>query len=159
MVLSIRGEETVSGIRVKETGDHGSFNSWGRDRFWHPDYKVMEEMTANHPELILLDAVKTTTIRYNRFRCDRGWDIDLDDGSSNYHIYDNLCLNGGTMGIEDRLQHLYRFHSITDGPKEWNRHTFIGLRSRICEPISWRFHLIRRCRSCSKRRISQFPHG
>lgn len=80
---------------VKETGDHGSFNSWGRDRFWHPDYKTMEEMTTNHPELILLDAVKTTTIRHNRFRCDRGWDIDLDDGSSNYHIYNNLCLNGG----------------------------------------------------------------
>lgn len=80
---------------VKETGDHGSFNSWGRDRFWHPDYKTMEEMTTNHPELVLLDAVKTTTIRHNRFRCDRGWDIDLDDGSSNYHIYNNLCLNGG----------------------------------------------------------------
>ena len=80
---------------VKETGDHGSFNSWGRDRFCHPDYKTMEEMTTNHPELVLLDAVKTTTIRHNRFRCDRGWDIDLDDGSSNYHIYNNLCLNGG----------------------------------------------------------------
>lgn len=80
---------------VKETGDHGSFNSWGRDRFWHPDYKTMEEMTTNHPELVLLDAVKTTTIRHNRFRCDRGWDIDLDDGSSNCHIYNNLCLNGG----------------------------------------------------------------
>lgn len=80
---------------VKETGDHGSFNSWGRDRFWHPDYKTMELLTANHPELILVDAVKTTVIRNNRFRCDRGWDIDLDDGSSNYHIYNNLCLNGG----------------------------------------------------------------
>lgn len=80
---------------VKETGDHGSFNSWGRDRFWHPNYKVMEELTTGHPEMILLDAVKTTTIRNNRFRCDRGWDIDLDDGSSNYHIYNNLCLNGG----------------------------------------------------------------
>ena len=31
----------------------------------------------------------------NRFRCDHGWDIDLDDGSSNYHIYNNVCLNGG----------------------------------------------------------------
>jgi len=25
---------------VKETGDHGSFNSWGRDRFWHPNRGV-----------------------------------------------------------------------------------------------------------------------
>ena len=34
-------------------------------------------------------------IRNNRMRCDHGWDIDLDDGSSNYIIYNNLCLNGG----------------------------------------------------------------
>jgi hypothetical protein len=80
---------------VLETGDHGSFNSWGRDRFWHPDRAAMNKLAAEHPEIILLDAQKTTTIRNNRFRCDHGWDIDLDDGSSNYHIYNNLCLNGG----------------------------------------------------------------
>lgn len=80
---------------VLETGDHGAFNSWGRDRYWHPNYNTLTEITINHPELILLDAVKTTIIRNNRLRCDHGWDIDLDDGSSNYHIYNNLCLNGG----------------------------------------------------------------
>jgi len=31
-------------------------------------------------------------IRHNRFRSDHGWDIDLDDGASNYRIYDNVCL-------------------------------------------------------------------
>jgi len=80
---------------VLETGDHGAFNSWGRDRYWHPNYSTLTEIIINYPELILLDAVKTTIIRNNRFRCDHGWDIDLDDGSSNYHIYNNLCLNGG----------------------------------------------------------------
>jgi hypothetical protein len=80
---------------VQETGDHGSFNSWGRDRYWHPDRDVMDKLAAEHPELILLDAGKTVIIRNNRFRCDHGWDIDLDDGSSNYHIYNNVCLNGG----------------------------------------------------------------
>lgn len=80
---------------VLETGDHGSFNSWGRDRFWHPNYDTLTVIVEKYPELILLDAVKTITIRNNRFRCDHGWDIDLDDGSSNYHIYNNVCLNGG----------------------------------------------------------------
>ena len=80
---------------VKETGDHGSFNSWGRDRFWNPHYNITASLAAQHPEMILKDAEKTTILRNNRFRCDRGWDIDLDDGSSNYHIYNNLCLNGG----------------------------------------------------------------
>ncbi|GJM34979.1 MAG: peptide-binding protein [Saprospiraceae bacterium] len=80
---------------VLETGDHGSFNSWGRDRFWHPNRKLMDSLTTADPEMPRWDAVHTTTIRNNRFRCDHGWDIDLDDGSSNYHIYNNLCLNGG----------------------------------------------------------------
>ncbi len=80
---------------VLETGDHGAFNSWGRDRFWAPGRKYMDSLVAKHPELILLDAVKPVILRNNRFRCDHGWDIDLDDGSSNYEIYNNVCLNGG----------------------------------------------------------------
>ena len=80
---------------VLETSDHGAFNSWGRDRFWLPNRSAMNDLVSHHPELILLDAMQTTVIRYNRFRCDHGWDIDLDDGSSNYHIYGNLCLRGG----------------------------------------------------------------
>src|SRR5699024_6584338 len=48
-----------------------------------------------HPDWVKLDAVYTTIIRNNRFRCDNGWDIDLDDGSTNYKIYNNLCLSGG----------------------------------------------------------------
>lgn len=80
---------------VLETGDHGAFNSWGRDRYWAADRHYMDSMVVLHPELILLDAGRQTVIRNNRFRCDHGWDIDLDDGSSNYYIHNNLCLNGG----------------------------------------------------------------
>ena len=80
---------------VKETGNHGSFNSWGRDRFWHPDRQKTEGWLAREPGMARWDARKTTIIRHNRWRCDLGWDIDLDDGSSNYHIHDNLCLSGG----------------------------------------------------------------
>lgn len=85
---------------VLETGDHGSFNSWGRDRYWEledADMNGISPLTASEgrSELPLLDAVLPVTIRGNRFRCDHGWDIDLDDGSSHYHIYNNLCLNGG----------------------------------------------------------------
>ncbi|MRT93803.1 PDZ domain-containing protein [Ancylomarina sp. 16SWW S1-10-2] len=80
---------------VLESGDHGSFNSWGRDRFWHPKRHVMDSMTTANPNMPKWDAIHTTIIRNNRFRCDHGWDIDLDDGSTNYHIYNNLCLNRG----------------------------------------------------------------
>ena len=80
---------------VQESGDHGSFNSWGRDRFWHPNRRTLDSLTLTDPQMPLWDAIHTTIIRNNRFRCDHGWDIDLDDGSSNYEIYNNLCLNGG----------------------------------------------------------------
>jgi len=80
---------------VKETGDHGSFNSWGRDRFWHPNKSILDSIVATNFDLTMLDVVKPIILRYNRMRCDHGWDIDLDDGSSNYKIYNNLCLNGG----------------------------------------------------------------
>jgi hypothetical protein len=80
---------------VKESGDHGSFNSWGRDRYWHPNKKILDSIVQTNYNLTMLDVVKPITIRNNRMRCDHGWDIDLDDGSSNYYIYNNLCLNGG----------------------------------------------------------------
>ena len=76
---------------VRETGDHGCFNSWGRDRYWHvPD---LDDLEAG--KYALLDMLSPNVITRSRFRCDRGWDIDLDDGSSNYIITQNLCLNGG----------------------------------------------------------------
>ena len=81
---------------VKETGDHGSFNSWGRDRYWGlTDVDLNTVTLGEQKSMPLWDAVKTTILRNNRWRCDHGWDIDLDDGSSNYEICNNLCLNGG----------------------------------------------------------------
>lgn len=80
---------------VLESGDHGAFNSWGRDRYWHPDSAEMARRVAAEPALALLDAVEAIVIKGNRFRCDHGWDIDLDDGASHYLIEDNLLLAGG----------------------------------------------------------------
>jgi hypothetical protein len=81
---------------VKETGDHGSFNSWGRDRYWElKDLNPNTIAAGIYRGLPLLDTVKPIVLRNNRWRCDHGWDIDLDDGSTNYRIYNNLALNGG----------------------------------------------------------------
>lgn len=92
---------------VLETHDHGAFNSWGRDRFWlgaNPSgpkardktgKAVIETWIETHPDMPRWDAYQTTVLRNNRMHCDHGWDIDLDDGSTNYEIYNNLCLSGG----------------------------------------------------------------
>ena len=81
---------------VKETSDHGSFNSWGRDRWWRlKEGKPDTFMASNQGSLPVLDAIGPTLLSNSRWRCDHGWDIDLDDGSTNYQIRNNLCLNGG----------------------------------------------------------------
>jgi len=81
---------------VLETGDHGSFNSWGRDRYWGlTDIDLNTATLGADRDLPILDIVKPNILRNNRWRCDHGWDIDLDDGSSRYEISCNLCLHGG----------------------------------------------------------------
>jgi hypothetical protein len=80
---------------VKETGDHGSFNSWGRDRWWGVKGIDLDSILPGDHALPVLDVVEPNILSNSRWRCDHGWDIDLDDGSSNYRIYNNLCLNGG----------------------------------------------------------------
>ena len=92
---------------VIETGDHGPFNSWGRDRYWltrHHSDKGYREDTVYEGETVpqieaqkrsRLDCVNPIVIRNNRWMHNtesHSWGIDLDDGSSNYHVYNNLCL-------------------------------------------------------------------
>ena len=90
----------------RETDDHGMFNSWGRDRFWSlGGFDTMGNGGAAKEPLSRLDCVEPIRIHDNRFhfggRVDGGstFGIDLDDGSSNYRIYNNLCLN---MGVKLR---------------------------------------------------------
>jgi hypothetical protein len=81
---------------VQETGDHGPFNAWGRDRFWsYLGYNTKGSEGAAKKPYAFLDAWKTTVIRNNRFQYDSptGFGIDLDDGCSNYELYNNLLLN------------------------------------------------------------------
>ena len=106
---------------VLETHDHGSFNSWGRDRFWHKDRSLSQAQIDKDPKLPFLDAMKTTVIRDSRWRCDHGWDIDLDDGSSNYDIYNNLLLAGGLKFREGFRRHAWNNITINNGfhPHVW----------------------------------------
>ncbi|RZA10652.1 MAG: right-handed parallel beta-helix repeat-containing protein, partial [Lysobacteraceae bacterium] len=106
---------------VRLTGDHGSFNSWGRDRFWHPDRAEMDHRAATHPELALLDAVEPIVMKRNRWRCDHGWDVDLDDGASNYVIEENLMLAGG-LKLREGFQRIVRNNILVNSsfhPHVW----------------------------------------
>lgn len=107
---------------VLETHDHGSFNSWGRDRYWDSNHRgVSEPAVKADPKLPFLDAMETTVIRDSRWRCDHGWDIDLDDGSSNYDIYNNLMLNGGLKFREGYRRQAWNNIMVNNGfhPHVW----------------------------------------
>lgn len=107
---------------VLETHDHGSFNSWGRDRYWINNHRgISEPEVKKDPKLPYLDAMETTIIRDSRWRCDHGWDIDLDDGSSNYEIYNNLMLAGGLKLREGYGRKAYNNIHVNNGlhPHVW----------------------------------------
>ena len=83
-------------LTVQETHDHGAFNSWGRDRYYTKSRGEAGNRVAKHGyDLVKLDMLDKNVIRNNRWRCDHGWDIDLDDGSAWYEVYNNVCLSGG----------------------------------------------------------------
>jgi len=82
---------------VRETADHGPFNSWGKDRYWlWKDHSGKHSANPDAKKNSLVDAVTPTQIRNNRFAHplfgSHSWGIDLDDGSTNYKIYNNLCV-------------------------------------------------------------------
>jgi hypothetical protein len=107
---------------VLETHDHGSFNSWGRDRYWNRKHRqITEPAVEANPRLPYLDAVETTILRNSRWRCDHGWAIDLDDGSANYEIYNNLLLAGGLKLREGYGRLAYNNIHINNGlhPHVW----------------------------------------
>lgn len=82
---------------VRETADHGPFNSWGKDRYWiWANHSGHHDKNPDAKRYALIDAMTPTHIRHNRFahplRSTHSWGIDLDDGSTNYAIYNNLTL-------------------------------------------------------------------
>jgi hypothetical protein len=76
---------------VLETGDHGPFNAWGRDR---------NSRWPNDTSATTLDAWKTTIVRNNRIEPRQGdFGLDMDDDASNYYAYNNLVFGGGIKFI------------------------------------------------------------
>ncbi|TDH24671.1 right-handed parallel beta-helix repeat-containing protein [Segetibacter sp. 3557_3] len=106
---------------VLSGGDHGAYSSKGRDRFWLPGITDVDALVGKDPGLPLLDVIKPITIRNNRFHSKHGWAINLGDGSSNYRVYENLCLNGGlklSTGFYRALQNNILLNS-TFHPQVW----------------------------------------
>jgi len=88
---------------VRETSDHGPFNAWGRDRGWslaqsHGTYSVDRSLDVWEA---LVDAMEPVIVRNNFFNEKSGWGLDLDDGASNYEIYNNISVGGVSMKLRE----------------------------------------------------------
>ncbi|GIZ09782.1 chitobiase/beta-hexosaminidase C-terminal domain-containing protein [Flavobacterium sp. UMI-01] len=99
---------------VRETGEHGPFNAWGRERQWKGSRGSDDHFIK---ELTKLDAIDNVILRNNKIANYRksisagNWTIDLDDGSSYYEIYNNLNL-GSTIKLRDGMARKV-FNNIT----------------------------------------------
>jgi hypothetical protein len=88
---------------VLETSDHGPFNAWGRDRGWalaqsHGKYTPDRSLDVWE---VLVDAMEPVIVRHNFFNEKSGWGLDLDDGASNYEIYNNISVGGVSMKLRE----------------------------------------------------------
>jgi hypothetical protein len=116
---------------VRETGDNGSINSWGRSRFWRTgassnrfaslgegvtfEGNTGGELTPQQARAMMhLDVIKPITIDHNRFWHAGDWAIDLDDGSSNFVITNNVLLKGGVK-LRDGFERTMHNNLILDG--------------------------------------------
>ena len=111
---------------VRETGDHGPFNAWGRDKYWsltqsHASYTKNHSLEAGQ---VQVDAMEPVVIRGNFFEEKpesiegiQGpvFGIDLDDGASNYDIYNNITKNVSMKLREGALRTIHNniwYHSV-----------------------------------------------
>jgi hypothetical protein len=88
---------------VRETSDHGPFNAWGRDRGWalaqsHGTYTPDRSLDVWEA---LIDVMEPVIVRHNFFDEKSGWGLDLDDGATNYEIYNNISVGGVSMKLRE----------------------------------------------------------
>jgi hypothetical protein len=88
---------------VRETSDHGPFNAWGRDRGWalaqsHGTYTPDRSLDVWEA---LVDVMEPVIVRQNFFDEKSGWGLDLDDGATNYEIYNNISVGGVSMKLRE----------------------------------------------------------
>ena len=108
---------------VRETGEHGPINAWGRDRQWLSGSGSSKDFIKKYTKL---DAIDPTTIRNNRIAnlhksiSAGNWTIDLDDGASNYEIYNNLNL-GSTIKLRDGIDRkVFNNICVSAVPSGWH---------------------------------------
>lgn len=105
---------------VRDTGDHGPFNSWGRDRFWSLNrYDTLGKYGKEKHPYATADMLSRNELSYNRVMGVKGFGIDLDDGSSAYDIHHNLCIGVGIKLREGFERNVYN-NVMIDAPLDYH---------------------------------------
>ena len=105
---------------VRETGDHGPFNSWGRDRFWSlKKFDTVGKYGKYKRKYALYDMTERNEIARNRVVGSHGFGIDLDDGSSGYDIHHNLCI-GVEIKLREGFKRYVNNNVLIDAPIDYH---------------------------------------
>lgn len=105
---------------VRETGDHGLFNSWGRDRFWSlKRFNTTGKYGKTKKPYAFFDMLDRNQIISNRVIGNGSFGIDLDDGSSGYDIKNNLCI-GVSIKLREGFQRLVENNVIINAPFDYH---------------------------------------
>lgn len=105
---------------VRETGDHGLFNSWGRDRFWSlKKFNTTGKYGKIKKPYAFADMLDRNQIVSNRVIGNGSFGIDLDDGSSGYDIKNNLCI-GVSIKLREGFQRTVENNVIINAPLDYH---------------------------------------
>lgn len=105
---------------VRETGDHGLFNSWGRDRFWSLErFETTGKYGKIKKPYAFSDMLDRNKIISNRVIGNGSFGIDLDDGSSGYDIENNLCI-GVSIKLREGFQRVVENNVIINAPIDYH---------------------------------------
>jgi hypothetical protein len=91
---------------VRETGDHGTFNSWDRREYVLP-------CPGGHGACF---TPRTIRVRHNMFIGPAGWNMDHDDGSSQYEDFSNVVYLGGFKYRDGVMRNMTGNLMVESGP-------------------------------------------
>jgi hypothetical protein len=99
-------EQNVIFNMVRESGDHGTFNSWDRKEFIYDC--VDGTGTCFTP--------RTIRLRHNMFIGPAGWNVDHDDGSSQFEDFSNVVFLGNFKYRDGVMRNMTRNLLVDAGP-------------------------------------------
>lgn len=124
---------------VRETGDHGTFNSWDRREYVFPC-----KTKDGDDDTDACFTARTIKVQHNMFIGPAGWNMDHDDGSSQYEDFSNVVYLGNYKFRDGVMRNMTGNLMVQSGPafqvtgfdtNYWVDNTVVDSKvNKICAP-------------------------